>query len=213
MNKETRLKFFAWWLSSSVSVVAIISWASGFDWDFSSLNTYSLFPLFGLLAFSVMWSHYIVSALRQYQKIDAGVTKCYFDTTSWVVLIAIFLHPGLLIFQLWRDGFGLPPQSYLANYVMPSLRWVAMLGTVSWLVFVAYELRRKFAKKPWWKYVQYASDVAMLAIFYHGLQLGGNLQSGWFRYVWLLYGATLITALSYTYIKKLSPAKIQKPPK
>lgn len=119
-----------------------------------------------------------------------------------MVLVAILLHPGLLIWQLWRDGFGLPPGSYLRNYVAPNMAWVALLGTISLLVFLSYELRRIFATKRWWRFVQYASDIAMLAVFYHGLRLGSNLQRGWFKWLWLAYGLTLALALIYIYTTK-----------
>lgn len=210
-NKGTPLNIIAWLLSLVVLVLAFIAWGQGQKWNFSELSTYQLFPIFGLTAFSLMWAHYIVSASRQYLNVDKAATKQYFEITSFVVLAAIALHPGLLWWQLWRDGFGFPPGSYLNHYVDPGLKWVAVLGTVSLLVFLAYELRRWFGQKPWWRYSQYASDIAMLAIFYHGLRLGGQLQSGWFHTVWLVYGVTLVGALFYQYASKLQNTKIQKP--
>jgi hypothetical protein len=84
---------------------------------------------------------------------------------------------------------------------------VVLLGMASLLVFLAYELRRWFGKRPWWRFVGYASDAAMLTVFYHGLRLGSTLQSGWFNYVWLLYGATLVGSLMYTHGRLFYHAK------
>jgi hypothetical protein len=70
------------------------------------------------------------------------------------------------------------------------------------LVFLAYELRRWYGGRPWWKYVAAAGDAAMVAIFYHGLRLGGQLQGGWFRGLWWFYGITLIGFLAYKYFGK-----------
>lgn len=201
MKKSANLVTFAWAISALVVLIAFIVWGQGLDWQTAALSTYTLFPLFGLTAFSLMWAHYIVAAARKYAGLPADVTKRYFDQTSFIVLLAIFLHPGLLIVQLWRDGMGLPPTSYL-NYVGPALKWAVALGSVSFLVFIAYEFRRKFGKKSWWKFVQYASDAAMIAIFVHGLKLGSNLQSGWFQYVWYFYGLSLIMAIIYIYFGK-----------
>lgn len=206
----TFLNTLAWGLSASVATVAFIAWGQDQRWQFSGLSTYQLFPIFGLVAFSLMWVHYIVSALRVYLKIDRSLTQQYFEITSFIVLVAIALHPGLLWWQLWRDGLGFPPGSYLEYYVEPSLKWVAVLGTVSLLVFLAYELRHWFGQKSWWRYMQYASDAAMLAVFYHGLRLGGQLQSGWFQAVWLVYGVTLLAVLLYRYIIKFQTTKTSK---
>lgn len=192
------LKQFRWIMWGSVVLVTVISlliWGQGLGWQFDNLTIYRLFPVLGLLAFGLMWSHYIVAALRRLAGFEKQVTKGYFSSTSLVVLALILLHPGLLILQLWRDGFGLPPNSYLEHYVAPTLEWAALLGSVSLLVFLLFELHRWFADRPWWKYIGYASDVAMIAILIHGFRLGQHLQAGWFQVVWLLYALSFAASL------------------
>ena len=115
------------------------------------------------------------------------------------MLVVILLHPGILIYQRFRDGFGLPPKSYY-TYVAPGTGWLTILSSVCLLAFLAFEFRRIFAGRPWWNYLLAASDVAMLGIFYHGLRLGGQLQSGWFRGLWFFYGATLVLFIGYKYV-------------
>lgn len=191
-----KLNALAWALSFIVSLVAFAVWASSYNWAFSSMNAYTWFPLFGLLAFSLMWGHYIVATARKYLGISREAVSSYFEITSSLVLSALLLHPGLFIVQLYLDGQGLPPESY-KSYVPQALVWVVVLGTISWLVFMFYELRRKFSGRSWWKYVGYANDTAMLAIFYHGLQLGSHLNSGWFVWLWYFYGVSLVLAIVY----------------
>lgn len=199
MDSAKRLNWAAWGISLAAAGLAVVVWGQALDWRVIGISSYKLFPLLGLLAFSLMWSHYIASALRRHFGLDKSVLAKYFEVTSLVVLLAIVLHPGLLIWQLWRDGLGLPPGSYLQNYVAPALRWAAALGSVSWLAFIAYEFRRKFGTRKWWRFVQYASDAAMLGIFFHALNLGSHLQSGWYQYVWYFYGITLVATLLYSY--------------
>jgi len=122
----------------------------------------------------------------------------YFRYTGYVVLAAIVFHPGILIYQLFHDGYGLPPGSY-SHFLAPGIEWLALLGTASLFAFLAFELHRWFGQRSWWKYVITAGDVAMVAIFYHGLRLGSQLQGGWFRAVWWLYGITLVAALVRKY--------------
>jgi hypothetical protein len=202
-NKQ--LQFTAWGLSLVPLVLAVITWGNGFQWQFENFSTYQLFPLFGLLAFSLMWSHYMASMLRKMSKADSTALGTYFETTSSAVLAAILLHPGLLLWQLWRDGFGLPPGS-TKLYVGSALYIWTWVGLTAWLLFMAYELRRWYSKRPWWKYVQYMSDLAMFLILLHALQLGSNLQDGWFRGVWYFYGVTLAVSLVYNYWPKAKTA-------
>lgn len=187
-------------LSLTVSALAIIVWGNSLQWHLAHLSAYQLFPVLGLVAFSLMWSHYISGFLNRTWFKDVNLAN-YFRITGYAVLGLIVLHPGLLIYQRFRDGFGLPPGSY-ESYVAPGMGWITLLGTVSLLIFLAYELKRWYEQRSWWRYVAYAGDAAMFAIFYHGLRLGNQLQTGWFRYVWWLYGITLAAVLLHKYTTK-----------
>lgn len=200
----SQLSTGAWLLSIIVTVTALVAWWTSYDGKISS--AYQLFPLFGLVAFSLMWAHYVTAAVKMHTNADDAVLKKYFEVTSIVVLVALFLHPGLLAWQLWQDGLGLPPGSYF-EFVTGTLQVSVIAGMVSWLTFMAYEFRRKFKDKKWWKYVQYASDAAMLLIFVHGLRLGSQLQGGWFQIVWYFYGLTLVASLVYMYSGKFVKPK------
>ena len=59
--------------------------------------------------------------------------------------------------------------------------------------------------------MQVATDIAMLAIFYHGLRLGSLLTQGWMRAIWWFYGLTLIAALAYSYSQKYAKARARDP--
>lgn len=207
--KPSQLKVFAWGLSGLVCIVAVAAWGQSLRWHLSTISTYQLFPVFGLLAFSLMWSHYVAAVVRQYFKIEKAVLKTYFEATSIAVLAVILLHVGLLVYQLYHDGLGLPPGSEL-NYVPPSRSFYILIAMFSFFVFMSYELRRKFDTRSWWKYVQYASDLAIVLIYIHGLKLGDQLQAGWLRAVWYLYGLTLAVALGYIYTGKYQTHKAAK---
>jgi hypothetical protein len=83
------------------------------------------------------------------------------------------------------------------------MAWLTILGSISLLAFLAYELHRFYESRSWWKYVVAAGDAAMLGIFLHGLRLGGLLQAGWYREVWLFYGLTLLIVIARKYVSLL----------
>jgi hypothetical protein len=200
----------AWSLSVVVSTVAFIAWGESNGWQVAHFNAYQFFPLLGLLAWSLMWAHYVMAAVREQLGLAREVLAKYFRWTGYAVLVAICLHPGLLIYKLFRDGHGLPPASY-ESYVAHGLGWVTMLGTVSLLVFLAFEFHRVYGEKSWWHYVADASDFAMIAIFYHSIRLGSQLSvGGWFQALWWFYGAVLAVILVRKYVVKLD-ALIKKP--
>lgn len=198
MNNKNIVKVCSWLLSLVVVLLALLVWSSE-RLTGSSVTIYKLFPVLGLVAFSLMWTHYIVGAIRRVMKVEAPVVGQYYKYTSWLVLALILLHPGLLIYQLNKDGFGLPPKSYLTVYAEPVMKFAIMFGTISLLIFLAFEFKKKFGKKSWWKFIEYAQILAMGLIFYHGLTLGRELSVPWYRVVWFFYGVSLISALIYNY--------------
>lgn len=205
MAKDQSLKIGAWALVTAVSVAAIVAWGQDYNWKFLPINSYQLFPLLGLLAFSIMWSHYVSGTIRELVGASPKALATYFRYSGYAVLTLISLHPGLLIYQRFRDGAGLPPGSY-ESYVAPGLAWVTVLGTASLLVFLAFEFRRFFSDRSWWHFIPEAGDFAMLAIFYHGLRLGGQLQGeGWYQTVWLFYGIVLAAIVVRSYFIKYGP--------
>lgn len=202
---------FAWLLSLTVVVLAFIAWGQGFSWQFDRLSIYSVFPIFGLTAFSLIWSMYVVAFFKRHFKAE-GSLELYYKLIPVVIFAAILIHPGLLWWQLWRDGFGLPPESYLQHYIAPSLKWAVMIGTTAWFVFVIYEFRYKFRDRSWWKYVEYAADAVFVSLFFHALALGHQIHHGtWFRYLWFFYGIVLVIILIDLYVNKFRKTNLAKP--
>jgi hypothetical protein len=202
-NRSQQLLLFAWGITLLFCGLAVIIFGQGINWQVERISAYRLFPLFGLLAFSIFLSHYLVVTLRFIwsEKIDS--VKYYFKVTSWVALAVMLLHPSILIGKLFLDGFGLPPGSYQNNYVAEGMKWAGTLGPLALMMFLAFELTR-FKIKPRYKtYIQYLSDLAMVLIIIHGFAIGQHLQSGWFRNVWILYTLLFGLCLSYNYIQKL----------
>lgn len=201
MMNSQRFKIFTWALGVAVVVAGLAAWSATRLVD-GEIGRYELFPILGITAFSLMWTHYVSDALRRKLGYDDSVIRQYFKITAWIVLVCILAHPLLFYVQLYRDGLGVPPESYLMVYTDAVSRFALILGTLSLFAFLAFELHRKFKDASWWRFVEYANVVAMFAIFYHALRLGGEVASGWFRVLWFFYAITLAIAIAYTYAHK-----------
>jgi len=196
-NDREEIPVIAWLTTMTALVAAFAAWGQYHYWSLIGLSIYQIFPLLGLFAFSILWSQYMMLALQKFWQTEPQTLAPYFKVTGFLVLAVIFIHPSLLIWQLWRDGFGLPPESYIRHFVAPGLGWVTILGTMSFGIFAAYELWRLFGHAIWMRFIVYAADLAMFMVFYHGLRLGDQLQSGWFPVLWICYGACLLVAIPY----------------
>jgi phage-related holin len=200
MVKKSKLVHVLWVLYAAVVIPAVYVWGNSLNWNFENLSLYNIFPLFGLLAFSLMWVHYVSGVVRDYF-FPGESTRKSFITTSYFVFSFILLHPTLLVLQLWSDGKGLPPGSYKAyNSLYAPFITLGLFALVGFLIF---ETKRWFSKKKWWQYVEVINDAAVVLIMFHSLRLGQHLQQGWFRGVWYFYIVTIGLCIVRTYYKKL----------
>lgn len=188
------LSSIEWTLGTLAVLLPSIVWLSRNN--LNDLSLYDIFPPLGLVAFGLMWTHFIMGALRRYAGANLKQGRLYTSVSMGLVLALILLHPGLLWLALYLDGYGLPPVSYMEVYAA-QLGFLAF-GTVSLLIFLSYELKRFFGDKKWWKYVEKVQIVGMVAIFIHALGLGNELRVDWFFVVWVFYGVTLLLSFVYS---------------
>lgn len=198
MTRRTALIITSWFLSALTIGLAFAVWAP----RRGSFNAYDLFPLFGLLAFGLMWSHYASGALRQWLRLPEDVLRQHFQITSAVVLFLLLAHPFVIELQLYLDGFGLPPESFAMLYPALIDRAALLAGAAALTIFLAFELHRFYRDRPWWKYVERANIAAMVLILWHGFILGGELRQPWFQLVWTFYAVTFVGAVGYTEYSK-----------
>ena len=194
MKPRTAVMLASWSLSILSVIFAFAVWAP----RRGGLDAYDLFPLFGLLAFGLMWSHYVSGALRVWKRLPSETLRRHFQITSVFVLFLLLAHPFLIELQLYLDGFGLPLSSLPQLYPSVVDRAALLAGVTALTCFLAYELHRFYSDRSWWRYVEWANIGAMVLILWHGFTLGGELQSPWFQIVWFSYGVTFALSVGYT---------------
>lgn len=190
------LSWVPWLLSIAVLVAGGWVWAQALNWQFVGIGTDGWFPLFGILAFSLMWVHYAVDFIERLAEFTPAGK--YLAITRYLVLFFIIMHPGLLAYERWQQGFGFPPGSVIGYEGAMLALWV-IVGIMAWVVFMGFELHHWYREERWFKFIMYATDAAMIAIVFHALKLGGEVQSGWFHYVWIFYAISLVVFILKAY--------------
>jgi hypothetical protein len=191
---RTNIRAIEWVLGALVILLPTVAWLSRVQ--LSDLTLYDIFPPLGLAAFGLMWVHFVMGAIRRYSGVATDGRDVFKTVSMGLVLALILLHPGLFWLALYLDGFGLPPQSYMEVYAT-QLGFLA-LGTLGLVIFLAYELKRFFGGRRWWKYIEWLQAVGMAAIFVHAIGLGNELTIDWVLLVWIFYGMTLALAVVYS---------------
>ncbi len=194
-TKVQRLATVEWLTGVIVVLVVLVAWVQGRDALAGNLTIFEIFPVFGLLAFVLMWTHFTLGSVQRLMGIEQKAHSAYWKASSGLVLFLLIAHPVLVNFGLFRDGLGLPPASYQTAY---GSEWLfVLLGSAALTVFLAFEFHRWFSDRSWWRYVDGVQVFAMAAIFVHALMLGQELTISWFRVVWWLLGISLIASVVY----------------
>lgn len=199
---------FPWVLGLVVMFAGFLAWFQNMGNTIHIVSLYQVFPMLGIWAWSLMWTHFIVWEIRRLKPSLLG-NVLYSNVSGALVFIFLILHPGLLAFEQFRQGKGLPPTSYFA-YAGEASVWLIILGMVGFVGFLFYEVIIRFeknerVKKIWW-FVNITQTIAMASIFTHGLELGGDLHGGWFRTYWICLGLLLIPCLLHTHWVDLKTA-------
>lgn len=195
---NTASKLTPWLLFSLVVALPFLAWAQNLDWELVSLSLYALFPLLGLWAWGIMWTHYFYGALfLAFSYLERN--PLYTKISGYIVLMLILFHPGLLALAQWQATALLPLSSFYA-YAGSSLKFYIIIGGVALTTFLAYELLVRLRQQPCvrrlWPWVSLSQMIAMTLIFIHGLQLGQHLQAGWLQIYWIILGVLLIPSFA-----------------
>lgn len=174
--------------------VVTLTWSRSIDWDSGYISAYQWFPLFGLTAWITMAGHYYLGTMRIVYP-ELKKPKGYKTFTGYLVLGSLLLHPGILALEQNNNGQG-PPLASFYNYVGDGLKLAVMLGTISLLIFLSFEvferIKDKKIIKSKWTAISVSQSIAMTLIWVHALRLGSNLGEGWFQFLWFVAGLTLI---------------------
>ncbi len=184
-------KFWPWVSGIIVLIATFAVWVPSLA--VSKLTIYSLFPLFGLLAWSLMWTHYVNGALAVRYGMERS--RLYKTVSEIIVFFCLWLHPGLLIYQLSVDN------STIIEYV-GQRNAVFILGAfAAWLAFLSYDILVRFKNRPFWKknwiWVSVTQALAMGIIYLHAIKFGRHIQVSWFKVYWAVLGLVLIPCMLY----------------
>ena len=172
-------------------------WFKNSNLTLSTISPVTIFPAFGLIAFTLLWLHSMSGVfetqIRKHLDFDKFVHR-----TSIIILVSIILHPLLLIAYFDFNIKNL--SAAIDKYIR--------LGIIGWILLITYDIGKALRKYKFfsknWNNILIISTIGFLLTFFHSLYLGSDLQSGPLRIIWIFYGVTAILATIYTYgIKRL----------
>lgn len=180
--------------------IPVFYYINNVSWANSSLASH--FPLFGLIAFTLLWLHAISGVFEEWLRAQFDFDS-FVHWTSWVIFISIILHPLLLLILV---GFDIK-----AILVATSNPWI-LAGISGLLLLLTYDIGRALMKynffEKHWNKILIISNIGFIFIFFHSLNIGQTLQGGFMRGLWIFYGVTAIAAITYTYgVKGISKKK------
>lgn len=178
-------------LSTLVVGYPLLVWYTNTSLALDQTLLLSLFPAFGLLAFTMMYLHIIGRPFKHI--LNRHIPFDLFErVSSYVVLVGILLHPILRTVYLLINDLSLWPTFPL------------VLGMIGFLMLITYDLGKAFIRNQWvrehWWVVDIVSTLGFYVIWVHSLLLGSDLQVGFLRDLWIFYGVSALIASAYTFL-------------
>lgn len=182
-------------LALSVIGYPLVVWYSGvyLTWDSALLS--SLFPAFGLIAFTTMYLHIMGRPFAAW--LENYVPFRNFErVSSNVVLVFIVLHPLLRTIYFVVKDIPLSPS--------PAVFQPIVLGFVGFFMLISYDIGRAFFKSEWvrrrWGSIDIVSTLGFYVIWMHALMIGSDLQVEPLRTIWIAYGISAAAASGYVFL-------------
>jgi hypothetical protein len=157
--------------------------------------------LLGLLAFSTLWIWQLAEFLKSHLSLEPAQLDLKKEgmVISKVLVFTVLVHPALIIYWLYKKGYGLPPQSYIKAFG-GFLAIFISLGFISLIFILLSQFKKTLKLSPKFKKILgYMADLALVLVILHGFKLGLTV-AGWFKYVWLAYGLSLNYFYYHKYI-------------
>ncbi len=176
-------------LNVSTVGLALAAWLGSIGSSVSALEAASLL---GVVAFSLMWVHYVADIIAPRPE---GAKDIQYIVSRYAVLVAILAHPFLVNYYLVTNNFGFPPSSYEA--LLDDLAIVVLLGWIALTAFLLFELRSKLQRFD--RQIFHANIVAMFLVLIHGFLIGMVIMHSWYVWVWwvLFVLFTIVIFLKY----------------
>jgi LPXTG-motif cell wall-anchored protein len=155
--------------------------------------TSNLFPVFGIIAFVLLWLHSMCGVFEPWLRRHIAFDE-FIHYTSIMILVSIILHPLLFLVSMSfniNDIFSV----YDANYIR--------LGIIGWFLLITYDVGKALKRYDFfvrhWQSILLISTIGFLLTFFHSLGIGSDLQENPLRAIWIFYGVTAIAGTIYTY--------------
>lgn len=178
------------WVAVLYPLLTVIS---ARNWSLDDTIIYNLFPIFGVLAFTILWLHVISGVFEERLK-ELINFDLYVRRTAWIVFVGIIMHPLLALFafdfSFWNifDVYGRLP---------------IFLAITAWFLLITYDIGRLLQQKEFfvlhWRKILFISTIGIILSFFHSILIGGDLQVGPLRVLWIFYGSTAILASIYNF--------------
>lgn len=192
-TRHILIRHLSWILFAVIFLPFIFTYYS------TSLSTpgslYNVFPVFGLLAWSLLCAQYISGTIRSIIRSSIKNSSIFARVSGAIIFISLIMHPLILFIQRYIDTQTLPPAS-LVSYVGDARMYLIWMAVVALTFFLLFDILRpyyKFLHKlEVWRYISLVQILAMLLIFVHGLLLGSLFADGWIRVWWVLLNIVLV---------------------
>lgn len=154
-----------------------------------------IFPFFGLLAFTLVWTQIMVGSLMPLlTRLFPSIPRYQRFEGIFALLFAL-THPTLLLI-----GFGWSTFWHW-GFISPDLYWLVILGYAGLLSTLLTVTSALLARRSWfaqhWRTIHYLNYVTFAVVWVHSWRLGADVHDAPLRWLWLGFAVTAAGAFTW----------------
>lgn len=181
-------------------------------------DLYSVFRLFGLYGFTLIWGQIILGPFMPLLRRLFGPLALTLHIAEGIFAIVFAtLHPillGLAYFLATKDLFF---WNALANYLPGELYIYGLFGVAAWVLLICTVTTALLRTKPWfinkWRYIHLLNYLVFILVFLHSYNIGSDVRSEPLNTLYGVFGLTFVASVLYRIVyKRIWPFLIKTQP-
>lgn len=175
----------------------------------TSRTAHRLFPLFGLIAYTLIWGQIIIGPhVASWAKLFPKIVRIH-RLQGITAFVVATLHPLLILVANGLTSF------VAKDYVSADRVPYVVIGQIQFLLLVITVLVALLRNRPWltrhWKKIHMANYAIFVFGFIHSWQLGSDIRPTSLRYLWIIFAITGGLSIVLRVVRALSKPKQPKP--
>lgn len=189
-------------LGSGFVIILLIPGYTFFKNNSHPFELYTLFRLFGLYGFTLIWAQLIIGPfMTPLRRVFGPKILDWHRSEGLFAFIFATIHPAILGLAYYLSTKDLRLWHALSNYLPGNLYLYGLLGPAAWTLLVVTITTALLRTKAWfnrfWRYFHFLNYLLFVLIFLHSYKIGSDTKVEPLQSLYFIFAITFCVSVLY----------------